>query len=208
MKRCMPLLAVVACLLSPRPCPGQAAPGSIEIGAGAGRFYGGRLGDAETAPFGKKVRADDDILKSFWLGAQLSRDWGLELSVRRTKTHLLAEGEGVFPNEPALAGLDFATIELSGLRCFRLGNLLPYVGVGLGVANTDPDTPNPAVRDSNHFCASLSGGARFYAARWVGLRADVRGRFTYLGSHPSGQGGGWLRNPEILVGAFLSFGGK
>ncbi len=186
----------------------QAAPGSVEIGAAAGRFYGGQLGDAETAPFGQKVRADDDILESVWLGAQLSRDWGLELSVRRTSTHLVAAGEGLFPNEPALAGLDFATIELAGLRSFRLGNLLPYVGGGIGVANVDPNTPNPAVRDANRFCASAAAGGRFYAARWIGFRADIRGRFTYLGSHRPGQGGGWLVSPEILAGAFFSFGGK
>jgi hypothetical protein len=197
------------------PCAlhGQAAPGSIEIGAGGGRFYGGSFARGSTEAFDHKVLADDDILKGFWIGAQISRGWGVELSVRRTATHFVANGSGVFPNKPALGGLDFATIELLGIRSFRFGNVLPYAGFGIGVANLDPDLASPAIRDSNRFALSAAIGARLYAARWIGVRVDGRARATYLGSrrfedHGFFDSGRWFRNGEILGGVFLSFGGR
>jgi len=186
-------------LLGPALGLAQAAPGSIEVGVGGGRFFGGSLPQGSTN-FQEELRADDDILKGVWVGAQLTREWSVEVAVRRTQTRLVFAGEGVFPTEPEVVGFDFATIEAASLYSFRLGNLLPYVGVGLGVANLDPNAPNPAIRDSNRFAVSVAGGARFYAARWLGVRVDARGRATNL------EGGHWFRNVDVLGGVFLSFG--
>lgn len=191
----------------------QAAPGSFEVGVGGGRFYGGTFAKGSTAAFDQTVRADDDILKGIWIGAQLSRNWGLELTVRRTATHFLPNGSGLFPNEPALGVLDVATIELMALRSFRFGNILPYVGFGMGVANLDPDLSTPAIRDSNRFAIAAALGARFYAAKWVGFRLDARGRASYLGArrfddHGFFDSGRWFCNEEFLGGVFFSFGGR
>lgn len=188
-------------LLGPALALAQAAPGSIEAGVGAGRLFGGSFPQGSTN-FQEELRADDDILRGFWVGAQITREWSVEVAVRGTKTRFVFAGKGVFPEEPEVVGFDFATIEAVGLYSFRLGNLLPYVGIGLGVANLDPDAPNPAIRDSNRFALSVAGGARFYAARWLGLRADVRGRAASL------EGGHWFRNVEVLGGVFFSFGGR
>ena len=190
----------------------QAAPGSIEIGGGFGRFWGGTFAAGSTDAFDQKVVADDDVLKGLWAGAQITRDWGVEISVRRTATHLLQPAGGVFPTQPVVAAFDFATIEAAGLRSFRLGNFLPYAGLGAGVVNLDPDTGNPAVHDSTRFCLSLAAGTRFYVVRWAGVRADVRLRATYLGSPSSGSSGflssvRWFTNADFLFGAFFSFGG-
>jgi hypothetical protein len=201
--------ASAAAQLSPSP----AAPGSIEVGGGFGRFWGGSLAAGSTAAFDQKVSADDDVLKGVWAGAQISREWGVEIAVRRTATHLLQPSSGVFPTQQILAGFDFATIEAAGLRTFRLGNFLPYVGIGGGVANLDPDTADPAVHDSTRFCLSAIAGTKFYFVRWAGVRVDVRGRATYLGKPRFGNsgffaGGRWFTNADFLVGAFASFGGR
>lgn len=209
----LPTLALFAALLAPFPASAQLAPGSIEVGVGAGRFFGGAFARGSNELFDHRVGADDDILKGLWVAAQLSRNWGLEFSVRRTETHLVDLQPGVFPNEPTQAVFIPATVELLAVRSFRHGNFVPYVGAGIGFMNVEIDTDDPAVRDVNRFGLSLTAGARFYAAKWIGVRVDLRGRATYLGTRRLGEdtgwtdSGRWLRNGELLGGVFLSFGG-
>ncbi len=209
LRHALPLL-----LLLPGALGAQALPGSIEIGGGGGRFFGGSFATGSNDLFDHKVTADDDILKGFWLAAQLSHEWGLEVAVRRTETHIVEPAGGVFPNRPTLGVFIPATVELLGIRSFVLGNFVPYVGFGIGFMNVELDTDDPAVRDVNRLCFSLTGGARFYATRWIGARFDVRGRGTYLGVRSMGEDHGfwdqgrWFFNAELLGGIFLSFGGK
>ena len=191
----------------------QGAPGSVEIGGGAGRFYGGSFARGSTRLTNQKADADDDILRGFWLAAQIWRDWGVEIAVRRTATNLLQSGGGVFPTKPVLAGLDVASIEILGVRTWRRGSFAPYVGFGLGVTNLDPNLDDPAVRDTNRAALSLAAGARFYAVRWAGFRIDLRARATYLGKREDGDrgwsdSGRWFLNQEILGGIFFAFGGR
>jgi len=192
----------------------QPVPGSIEAGVGGGRFFGGSFQRGSNDLFDHRVEADDDILKGFWLGAQLSRSWGLEVAVRRTETHLVEPADGVFPRKPAVAVFVPATVELLGIRSFPRGSFVPYVGFGAGFMNVESDTEDVARRDVNRFCLSMALGARFYATRWIGARIDVRGRVTYLGARGLGEDTGmfdrgrWFHNAELLGGVFLSFGGK
>ncbi len=205
---------ILLLLVLPGVLAAQPFPGSIEIGGGAGRFFGGSFARGSNDLFDHKVVADDDVLKGFWLAAQLSHEWGLEIAVRRTETHLVEPEGGVFPNRPAVAVFIPATVELLGVRSFVLGNFVPYAGFGIGFMNVEADTADPAVRDVNRLCFSLAGGARFYATRWIGVRIDVRGRATYLGVRSLGENRGfwdtgrWFLNAELLGGVFLSFGGK
>jgi len=205
------IAAALLCLLSAAAVAAQGAPGSIEIGGGAGRFYGGTFARGSTNITNQKADADDDILRGFWLAAQISREWGVEIAARRTVTNLLQSGGGVFPTKPVLAGLDVASIELLGVRTWRRGNFAPYVGFGVGVTNLDPDVDDPAVRDTNRAALSLATGARFYAVRWAGFRIDLRARATYLGKRANGDGGWndsgrWFVNEEVMGGIFFSFG--
>jgi hypothetical protein len=205
---------VAACLVSlaPAAAMAQGVPGSIEIGGGAGRFFGGSFARGSTRITDQKADADDDILRGFWLAAQVSRDWGIEIAVRRTATELLQSRGGGFPTKTTLAGLDVASIELLGVRSWRRGNFAPYVGMGLGITNLDPDVEDPAVRDTNRAALSLTAGARFYAVRWAGFRIDLRARATYLGKREQGDkgwndSGRWFSDEEVLGGIFFSFGG-
>jgi hypothetical protein len=188
------------------------APGSIEIGGGFGRFWGGDFVAGSTAYFDQTVKADDDVLKGVWAGTQISREWAVEIGVRRTATHLLQPAGGVFPTQQILAGLDFATIEAAGLYTWHLGNFVPFAGLAMGIANLDPDIPdNPAVHDSTRFCLSGVAGGKLYATTWIGVRAEVRARATYLGTPRYGDtgffaGGRWFTNTDFLFGAFVSFG--
>jgi len=205
------IAAALLSLLSAAAAAAQGAPGSIEIGGGAGRFYGGSFARGSTNLTDRKADADDDILRGFWLAAQISRAWGVEIAARRTATNLLQSGGGVFPTKPVLAGLDVASIELLGVRTWRRGNFAPYVGFGVGVTNLDPDVDDPAVRDTNRAALSLATGARFYAFRWAGFRIDLRARATYLGKRESGDrgwndSGRWFVNEEVMGGIFFSFG--
>jgi hypothetical protein len=209
------VLAVLFSLLSlSAAARAQANVGSIEIGAGGGRFFGGSFAAGSTNLGDRKLAADDDILQGFWLGTQLTTDWGLEIAVRRTVTHVIVPAAGVAPREPAVAKFVPATVELLAMRSLRRGNFLPYIGFGAGMMNVEFDTADPAVRDVNRLCLSATLGSRFYAARWVGFRIDLRARATYLGKRGFGRdrgwtdSGRWLPNAELLGGVFFSFGGR
>jgi len=191
---------------------GQGLPGSVEVGVATGRLYGGTLAAGATRAFDEKTKVDDQILKGAWLATQLTPSWGLELAIRRSSTKLTSVASGIFSSRPALAAIDVATLEGLALRIYRRGSFHPYLGAGLGIANLDIDAADLSLRDSNRPSATVCGGARFYAARWVGFRFDVRGRGVYLGERWHNDDGWrdhgrWLVNAETQLGVFLSFGG-
>ena len=206
-------LATAGALVGQIP-PTIAAPGSIEIGVGGGRFFGGNFAKGATDLWDRKVGADQDILQGVWVSTQLTSTWGLEVALRRTKTHIVDLGPGVAPNEPALASFIPTTVETLGLYSLDLGNFRPFVGFGLGFMNVEIDNGDPSVRDVNRFCISGTFGARYYATKWIGVRIDARIRTTYLGARRFGEDQGWtdtgrwFRNAELLGGIFLSFGGR
>ncbi len=78
-------IASACLLLSPATLPAQAPPGSIEIGGGGGRFFTGSFAAASARITDRKADADDDVVRGFWLAAQLSREWGVEIAVRRRR---------------------------------------------------------------------------------------------------------------------------
>jgi hypothetical protein len=212
MGRRIAIAAILSIVLPAARARAQALPGSIEIGGGGGRFYGGSFAKGTTREFTQKIEVDDDIAAGFWLGTQLSRQWGLEVAVRRSSADLLIPQTGVFPNEPTAGTIDIATIEVLALYSFPLGNFAPYVGLGGGVTNLDINVPDRSVRDVNRFGASAAVGAKFYAVHWIGFRVDARFRATYLGTRSVEDGGWsdtnrWFRNSEIFGGVFFAFGG-
>jgi hypothetical protein len=188
------------------------APGSIELGVGAGRFFGGRFARGSNDLFDQAVDADDDILKGFWVAAQVTTEWQVELDVRRTNTHLVAAGGGVFPEKPQLAVFIPATVELTGIRSYTFGSVRPYVGVGVGFMNVEADTEDVSRRDVNRVAVSFALGARFDVIRRAGLRLDVRARGTYLGVRRLGADRGvldpgrWFANGELLGGFYVVVG--
>ena len=213
MARSVAIAALLCAMLPAARVRAQALPGSIEVGAGGGRFYGGSFSKGTTRAFSQKVEVDDDIGAGFWLGAQWTRRWGLEVAVRRSTEDLVIPQSGVFPNEPRAGTIDIATIEALAVFSFPHGNFVPYVALGGGITNLDINVPDRNVRDVNRFGASTALGAKFYPARWIGLRIDARFRATYLGTRSVEDGGWsdtnrWFRNSEIFGGVFFAFGGK
>ncbi len=205
---------VLALLLLPAPLFAQAPPGSIEVGYGVGRFIGGTLANGSNEAFDRKVDVDDDPTGGFWLAAQLTPEWGVELAYRRTTTHIIEYKGGVFASQRELAGLTVASFDALAVRSFRHGSLLPYLGAGVGLVNLDIDTPNRLFRDSNRGALAVTAGACFYLVRWAGIRFDLRGRATYLGERRHGEDHGWtdtgrwFADGELTAGVFVSLGGR
>ena len=132
--------------------------------------------------------------------------------MRRSSTKLTATAAGIFSSRPALAGFDIATVEVMALRVFRRGSFHPYLGLVSASPTWTSTRPDPSLRDNDRVSLALAGGARFYLARWVGFRFDVRGRGVYLGARWEGDEGWrdhgrWLVNGETQLGVFFSFGG-
>lgn len=206
-------LAGLAALLVSAVASSQGLAGSVEIGVSTGRLYGGSFAAGATRAFAGRTEVDDQILKGAWLGTQLGPRLGLELALRRSSTVLVDPRAGLFASQRRLAGFDMATLEALAVWSFRRGFFVPYVGAGLGIANLDIDAPDSSLRDDDRICLSAAGGARFFAARWVGARLDVRARGAYLGSRWSGDEGWrdhgrWLWNGETQIGVFFLFGGR
>jgi hypothetical protein len=192
---------------------GQARVGSVEVGVAPGRLYGGSFAAGSTCYFDDKTHVDDDQLHGFWLGAQVAPEWGVEVAVRRSHTHIVESRAGVFPTARDLAAIDMASIEALALRSFAVGSFAPYVGAGLGTASLDIDVADRSVRESNRPALALGAGARFWALPWAGFRFDLRGRAVYLGTRCQGDEGWhdhgrWLSNGEVMVGVFATFGGR
>jgi opacity protein-like surface antigen len=203
----------LALFLVPLPLLAQATPGSVEVGYGVGRFIGGTLAKGSNEAFDYKVDVDDDPTGGFWLAAQLSPQWGVELAYRRTTTHVIGYRGGVFASQQELADLAMASFEALAVRSFRSGSFIPYVGAGVGLVNLDIDVPDRSYRDANRGALALTAGARFFLTRWAGVRFDLRGRATYLGQRSLGEDGGWTDNgrwfadAELTGGVFVSLGG-
>jgi len=207
------LTAILLLTITAVPARSQPVPGSIEVGASVGRFYGGSFPAGSTRFFDAKVDVDDDIQSGFWLSGQLSRVWSLEVAVRRTETRIVEHTSGgVFPHEPELAGLDVASIEILAIRSFPVRHFVPYVGIGAGLVNLDINTPDRSDRDSNRAAIALAAGAKYYATSWLGFRFDVRSRTTYLGQrnerdhHRSDDRSQWFSDQEVAAGVFAAFG--
>jgi opacity protein-like surface antigen len=208
------VMCALALLLIPLPALAQVTSGSVEGGYGVGRFIGGTLAKGSNQAFDRKVDVDDDPTDGFWLSAQLSPRWGLEFAYRRTTTHIIEYHGGVFASQRDLAGLAVASFEALAVRSFPRGPFVPYVGAGVGLVNLDIDTADRSFRDSNRAAAAFAAGVRFYLARWIGVRFDLRGRAAYLGRRRLGEDHGWtdtgrwFRDAELIGGVFVSLGGK
>ena len=199
------------------PAPAQAPPGSLQAGLEWGRQYGGSLAKGTSPFFDHREQLDDNILHGFWFGTQLSRDWALELSVRRCPTQLIEPGPGIFGYQPAVAGLDYGVIEGAAVRVYRIGRFHPYWQVGGGLGKLDlsvADAPGPAWRLRNRPAVEGAAGARFWMASWFAFRFDLRANGIYLGTRGMGQDQGiadpgrWLLTQEVTTGIQLSFGGR
>lgn len=193
-----PWVTLAALLLA---AAASAQVGSVEVGAGEGRLFSGTMASGSNNFYSDAVKVDDAVMKGFWLTARVTRNYELEIAVRRTPTHLTTAHGGVFPANPPLAGIDVASVEALVIRSGRIGRFAPYAGVGAGLTNLDIDADTDAIQDSNRPAISATAGARFYLLPHLGLRFDVRERATRL------SGGHVLRTPEILLGGFLTFGG-
>jgi hypothetical protein len=201
-------------VLLPTPALAQTPPGSIEVGGGAGRFFGGTLARGSTDLFAAKVDVDNDSVGGFWLAARVSQRWSVELAYRRATTRIVQYRGGLFAEQPALGGLDVASLELLAERSFPLGRFVPYLSGGAGLTNLDIDVPDEARRDSTRASLAAAGGARYYLLPWFGIRIDMRVRATYLGrrAEPFDRGwsdsGRWFKAFEGTGGVFFSFAPK
>lgn len=190
----------------------QAPPGSVQVSFLSGRFYGGTLATGSNRYYDQTAVLTDTGTKGFSLGTQLTDRWGLEVSVRRSDNAPIAVAD---PDSATLqhapAKLEFATIDLMGLRRFPMGRFQPYCALGAGTANLNINAPDPGWLDTNRLSLAGGAGAWYWVASWVALRLDLRARFTYLEKRWDGQDQGpldpgrWLRTSEAMAGVAFSY---
>ena len=182
------------------------------MGAEVGRQVGGTFANGTNLPFDTPVAMRDTSLKGFWLGTQLTPDWGLELSVRRSSTLLYQPDSSVWTAQTRGAWFEYADMELAAMRRWRSGPFEPYALAGAGMANLNINLADPGYRDTNRFSLGAGGGLRWWAAPWLALRIDARAHAAYLQVRTGGADRGaldpgrWLRTGELTAGLQVSFG--
>jgi hypothetical protein len=207
MKRWTSPLLAAGVLAAALPLAGQAGPGSLQFGVDDGRVYGGSLAAGTTPLFTSRVQVDDNIIKGFTLGAQLTANWALDASLRYASTDLVQPGPGVFGYQPKAAGLDYRVLDAALERTWRLGRFHPYGRLGAGLTDLHV-TPlsGPVWSALDRPTATLGAGARFWMCPRFAFRFDARFCGSYLGARGAGQdqgafdGGRWLRTQQLTAG--------
>jgi hypothetical protein len=144
----------------------------------AGYRYGGTLAAVDTHLFYRDVDVASGANYGLNFGIPVGGGMKIELAIDRQDTHFQTD-TGLFGRNDNLG--DFhVTYYQAGVQ-FPLGgsrNVRPYVSVGAGVANLDPDVAG--VSPTNRFSASAGIGVKVPVNRNVGFRLEAKGFYTTL----------------------------
>jgi hypothetical protein len=172
------LLTASFLLLAAAPARSQ----TVEITPVAGyRFGGSFTAGNSTGPQGNFGTYEVEDAASFGVhvGFRVSRDGEVEALYSRQNTRL-ATG-GLFTGTPVF-DVALESWQAGGNYLFKEedARVRPYIGMGLGFTRLLPG--GAGFTDETRFAASFAAGAKVWLGRYVGVRFEARGFFTFLGS--------------------------
>jgi len=208
------LCTAAAVLLSATALFGQIREGTMEIEPFAGYLWGGTFAHGTTALFTSSVDVADHVTYGGRIGFNATQVFQVEFQYSRTDTTFTTpNGGGIFGPGPAKLG-NLAIDYFLAYTTFNFGHwrFVPYITVGAGVANMNPEVPNVPSSSSTRFTASFGGGMKYFVTPHFGMRFDGRLYDTSLGdsNHSSCDHWGctnshWLTNGEATGGIVVAF---
>lgn len=129
---------------------------------------------------------DNDATYGLAAGYNLDSNWGIEMVGNYVKTEL----------DPDTGDIDVGLLRLDSLYHFMpTQKLVPYIGVGIGAINFDPDNGD----DDTDFLANYGAGIKYFINETVALRADVRHIISFDKTY---------NNLMYTLGLAFQFGGE
>lgn len=199
-------VAVFLLFLSPAVATAQER--RIELTPFIGYQFGGDLElHDEFGRFG--VDLDESQSYGLILDIPVSRSLQVELVLNRQPTQLEVD-EGLFAPPVVLADADLTYLHGGLLWHWGPGQVRPFVGLTAGVTNIDPDLAGS--ESETRFSIGLSGGAKIFFSRHVGLRLEARGWFTDIDERddvhhccPHHEDSSGLDQGQVAAGLILAF---
>ncbi len=155
---------------------------AVEIAPLTGHRYGGSFEDANTAA---KFEVGDAATYGLILDFDSEPDKQIEIFLSRQTTQMTTPG--IFTGSP-LFDLTIDYYHIGGLYMLPEDGSVPpfvhpFVSGTFGLTRMTPKHSD--LTTENHLSLSLGGGAKFFLARNLGLRFDVRGIYTMLNGDTS-----------------------
>ncbi len=194
------LVGIFAALAS-FPALGQNIPGSIEVTAVGGGYFGGKIFEN----LHTTVDTDTAVEYGARLGVDLTEGVGLEASWTYSKpgltaTRLLPDGVS-----GSIGSLKTNIYELDGL--FSLGTDFAsfYVVLGIGATTQQPEIVGVVTSSSTYLSGSAGIGGKMWLGRNFGLRAE--GRWRWVSTGHTTNAGVWCDPFDICYGYSTSIYG-
>ena len=161
------------------PVAALAAPGDghIEITPQIGYRIEGAVEVADDNFLSGDAEIDEGEVVGATLGFPLTRNFQIEILARQQETALRSDG-GLFENPTKIADLDITQLNVGLAAQWGSGQVQPFFGVSIGVAQLDPDLPNTDTEEQ--FSASMGGGVKVYFNDHFGFRFEGRGWYTSI----------------------------
>lgn len=176
MKTIQRTLAILT-LLAPAAAFAAPGDGHIEITPQIGYRIEGAVEVADDDFLSGDAEIDEGEVYGFTLGFPMSRNFQIEILGRQQETALRSDG-GLFESPTKIADIDVTQLNVGVAAQWGSGQVQPFFGVSIGVAQLDPDLPNSDTEDQ--FSASMGGGVKVYFNDHIGLRFEGRGWYTSI----------------------------
>jgi Outer membrane protein beta-barrel domain len=196
----------------------QVREGTVEISPFAGYLWGGEFARGTTSVFDTRVDVDDEVTYGIRFGYNITDAFEIEGQWSHTGTNFVTNDDSLFgPGGSELGDLDIDYWMGYVTFNFGHGRAVPYVTLGAGVANLDPDIPGVNTNSDTRFTGSLGGGVKVFFNPHFGLRFDGRGYATSLGDSDRHNfcddddffddcgDTEWLTNGEVSFGLLFAF---
>lgn len=149
-----------------------AADARIELTPMLGYRFNGEIVAENTNFLTRDLEVEASAVYSLSMAVPLVNSLAFELFYGAQQTDLISDG-GLFADDYVFGEIDVDYWHAGLQWRWERGDIQPYVGLGLGIAQLSLDAPG--ARDEDVFSTSFSGGVTFELTPRLGLRLDGRG---------------------------------